>query len=36
MCWKELSLGSAKALCHALASAIAAAEREEAARVRGV
>ena len=30
----ELSLGSAKALCRALASAIAAAEREEAARVR--
>ena len=31
----ELSLGSAKALCGALARAIAAAEREEAARVRG-
>jgi hypothetical protein len=31
----ELSLGSAKALCHALAGAIAAAEREEATRVRG-
>jgi len=30
----ELSLGSAKALCHALANAIAAAEREEAARLR--
>ena len=30
----ELSLGSAKALCHALADAIAATEREEATRVR--
>ena len=30
----ELSLGSAKALCRALATAIAAAEREEGARRR--
>ena len=30
----ELSLGSAKALCRELASAIAAAEREESARAR--
>ena len=31
----ELSLGSAKVLCRALADAIAAAEREEGARLRG-